>query len=203
MKEIIGALAAILVLATGVQYLRGLVRGKIHPHPYSWLIWTATASIEFGLRAAGGAGAGAYPTLAAALVCAVTFVLAWRTGGDRLITRHDKISLAVAGAAIVLWAVARQPMASMLLVLGADLFGLLPTIRKTWHAPHSEPFGVWVVDTIIPLLNIIAISQYSLLTVVGPATWFLASGGFCLVMLARRRAGRRRTERPEQLVLAD
>src|SRR5947208_1365682 len=61
MKELAsGAAVAIVVFGTG-PYVVGMLRGRIRPHAFTWLVWTVTTMIAFAgpLVANGGIGAAA------------------------------------------------------------------------------------------------------------------------------------------------
>ena len=140
----------------------------------------------FGLQILHGGGAMSWSTLTVGITSFVICGLALRNGGRRLITRQDKVSLAAALIATVLWLLANEPTLAMILLVSADVFGLIPSVRKTWHDPYSEALPMWAINVARHGLNIFAITSYSLLTLADPVVWVIANFGFCIMVLIRR-----------------
>src|SRR5205814_9773628 len=68
MKELAsGAAVAIAVFGTG-PYVVGMLRGRIRPHAFTWLVWTVTTMIAFAGQLVGNGGIGAAAAGASALV---------------------------------------------------------------------------------------------------------------------------------------
>lgn len=183
----IGLVTVCLGLIAYAPYIRDIFKNKIQPHPYSWFVWGLTATLMFGLQILNGGGAMAWSTLTVGLISFFICGLSWQRGGKRLITTQDTVSFAAALLATVLWLIANEPTVAMLLLVSADLFGLIPTIRKTWRDPYTETLTMWTINVFRHSLNILAISTYSLLTLVDPVVWSIANLGFCVMVLVRRR----------------
>ena len=64
MKETLAVVAAILAIAGNLPYLWDILKGRVQPHPYTWLVWTIVSGIIFFGQVAKGAGIGALPTAA-------------------------------------------------------------------------------------------------------------------------------------------
>src|SRR5690349_1336264 len=111
-KSTLSALAIVLTIAGYVPYIVDIVRRRTHPHAYSWFMWATTSLIVFGLQLAGGAGVGAYVTLAAVIITYLIFGLGLRYGKAD-ITKTDTLFLILAIAAAGLWLVAKQPITSI------------------------------------------------------------------------------------------
>lgn len=187
MKELIGLTTVILGLVAYIPYIRDIYARKIVPHPYSWFVWGTTATLMFGLQILHGGGAMSWSTLMVGLIAFFICGISWNRGGKKVITRQDKVMLGMALLATLLWLVAKQPTLAMLLLVAADLFGFIPTVRKTWKDPYSETLTMWLVNVLRHSLNIFAISTYSLLTLADPVVWALGNLGFCIMVLLKRR----------------
>jgi hypothetical protein len=185
MKDVLSVLAIFLMCAGHVPYIRNIMRGKTKPHIYSWFIWCLVTSIAAALQFVGGGGPGAWVTMIAALICAATFVLSIPYGKNN-ITKHDTILLCLALVALGVWLFAKQPVLSVLLVTIIDMLGLIPTIRKSWRRPHEETLKTYAMNVLRISLALLALQQYSVLTVLYPATWALASAMFSIFLWARR-----------------
>lgn len=186
MKELIGVLAAALVFVAYVPYVRDILRGKTKPHPYSWFVWGFITSIIFAIQVSEGAGAGAYVTLTVAVLSFVVCFFGFKNG-TKDITKLDTIFFILALLATGVWLFAKQPVYSMILLVGIDILGFAPTIRKAWNKPGEETLSTWGINGFRHALSILAIQKYSLVTVLNPAVWTLANAVFSLILIFRRK----------------
>lgn len=187
MKPLIGSIAVILVFIGYIPYLRDILKGRTIPHLYSWFLWGFVTTIVFFLQMSDNAGSGGLVTLAAAAMCVVVFLLGLAHKGKRDITGTDTVFLLLALAALGIWLVAKQPMVSAMLATLIDLLGFVPTIRKSWHKPHSETVSFYALNTFRFGLAMFALERYSLITALYPLTWMAANGLFALMLVYRRR----------------
>ena len=137
-KNILGIVATFLVLVGYIPYLRDIVKGKTKPHIYSWFLWSFVTLIAFALQVSGGAGSGAFVTLAAAIMCIAVIVLGFIYKAKVEIVKMDTVFLVLAFIALGLWLIAKQPVLSAILTTLVDLLGFAPTVRKSWNKPYSE-----------------------------------------------------------------
>lgn len=75
----------------------------------------------------------------------------------------------------------------MLLLVCVDLFGFIPSVRKTRKEPYSETLPMWTINVLRHGLNIFAIETYSLLTLADPVVWTIANLGFVVMVMIRRK----------------
>jgi hypothetical protein len=139
------------------------------------------------LQVAGGAGVGAWMTAVLACICFVIFLLSFRFG-TKDITRFDVVFLALALISLVLWLVADQPVLSVVLIVATDVFGMVPTVRKSWHEPYSETLVMYQITTFRHALSFFALEQINILTALYPVAWVAANGAFSAMLMYRRRA---------------
>lgn len=187
MKEIIGIFTVALAFVAYVPYLRDIIRDKTKPHPYSWFIWGLLNSLIFALQVTHGAGAGSYVTLSVGVLSFLIFYLGLKKHGVTDITRLDTAAFITALLATLIWLLARQPLTSMLLIMFIDLLALVPTIRKSWHRPHTETLFMWSVNGFRHALSIGAIREYNAITLINPVLWSFVDGLFSLFLIIRRR----------------
>jgi hypothetical protein len=186
MKEIIGVIAAVLGLISYAPYLRDIVKGKSKPHPYSWFVWSLTNVIILALQVTHGAGPGAYTTATVSVIGFVVCILGFKNG-IKDITPLDTVFLVSALVATGIWIFAKQPTLSMALLIVIDMFGMGPTVRKSWHKPHEETLFMWSVNGFRHALSIAALQTYSVLTLLNPVAWTIANFSFSLLLISRRR----------------
>jgi len=185
MKELASGLAVAITVFGTVPYAIGMVRGRIRPHAFTWLVWTVTTLIAFVGQLVGGGGIGAAAAGASSLVglviCGYAF---WR--GDRSYTRLDWLCLAGAGVALVAWAFSGSPVTAVVLIALVDAIGAVPTIRKASVKPYEEGVSPFVLANVKWLLSIYALEQWNLLTLLFPATTTAVNTVIIGVVLVRR-----------------
>ena len=187
LKDYAGFLAIALTFIGYAPYFRDLLRGKTRPHIFSWFVWAVVTAIIFALQLSAGAGLGALVTLAVAIIALAIFILGINRG-HKEIKRIDVAFLVLALLTIPLWLVSDQPALSMVLLSTIDMLGFAPTIRKSWHAPHSETLSLYVITTFRHMLSIVALEAYNLVTMLFPVTWVFANAAFALLLIYRRKA---------------
>ena len=186
-KTLLGLVATALVFIGYIPYLRDIVKGKTKPHVYSWFLWSFVTLIAFALQISGGAGTGAFVTLAAAVMCIAVIVLGFIHKSQVKIVWVDTLFLILAVVALLLWLVAKQPVLSAILTTLIDLLGFAPTVRKSWNNPHSETLSFYWLNTFRFGLALIALQNYSIITALYPITWLTANGLFALMLVLRRK----------------
>ena len=145
-----------LLLIISPLYLRQSLRGDVDPHPTTWGIWSALAVL--GLVATGaGHGSGALPTLVvtAGLQLAI-FAVALRRSTSATCTL-DLWLLVPAAIGMAVWVSTDAPIAGAIGVVVADLCGLIPTVRKVWADPGSEPPVLWLIGGIAFVVACLAV----------------------------------------------
>ncbi len=155
-----------VVLLVGVMgnYYRGIFRWTIKPHAYTWLIFSVMNWVSFMIQAGAGGWWWSYIFLLNFFCCFAIFILAFKYG-EKNITKSDKLFLALAGLLIVFWLVLDLPVISTILIICIDLLALLPTFRKSYFKPHEENVTMFFVSGVIFLFSIVAVQNYSFLTV--------------------------------------
>ena len=76
-KEYIALIAAILAIIGNVPYLIDILKRRVIPHPYTWLIWTIVSGVTFFGQVAAGAGVGAIPTAASEIFTVIIFLFSF------------------------------------------------------------------------------------------------------------------------------
>ena len=184
MKELFGYVAVILTVAAYIPYYRDILRGKTHPHVYSWSLWAVLTAILAGLQLQGGAGTAAWVTVVVGILCVGVVGLSLRKG-KRDITTTDSIVAGLALVAIVFWLLADKPLVSTVLAITADMLAFIPTVRKTYHRPYSETLSMYVTNVIRFMLAFAAIETYTLLSAAWIITWVIANALFSTRLILR------------------
>lgn len=185
-KLLLAVIAIGMTAAGYFYYFRDIFADKTKPHAFTWLVWASLTTIAFAGQISDQGGAGAYVTLVTAIVSFAIFSLALFKG-EKEITRSDWLSLGGAAAALALWFITDNPLTAILLVALVDFLGFVPTIRKSLHKPHEETLISYLLAGLKFILAIIALDNYSLVTVLYPASLVFANLLFVALLLSRRR----------------
>jgi hypothetical protein len=186
-KIIIGIITIVLAFVGYAPYVRDIIRRKTTPHAFTWLVWTLAVGITCALQIVGGAGPGAWTTVAITGICSFVFLLSLKYG-DSDIAKMDMVFLVCALFALGLWLVAKQPVLSVILIVLTDVLGFAPTVRKSWNKSYSETLVMYEITAVRHGLSIFALMQFNMLTAVYPIVWTLANLAFSVMLLVRRKA---------------
>jgi hypothetical protein len=160
-KILFAIVATTIALISYIPYVKSMYWGTAQPHPYTWLVWTITQSI-----AAAGvwSSANAWVAVSMGIVsCCVFLIFLFSLHrGSRNITCADTVCLTAAAGTVLVWIATDNILAAVLLATAIDWFGYLPTVRKTWVTPKTEPKIVWFGFVIATFLSICALETYSL-----------------------------------------
>ncbi|MBI3952809.1 MAG: hypothetical protein HY336_02535 [Candidatus Doudnabacteria bacterium] len=185
-KTILGIVSIVVALASYSIYLRGIYKGQTKPHAFSWLIWGVLEAIGFAAQVYGHAGPGSYATAATAIICFTTAGIGFWKGEIKFV-RFDWISLGGAFLAIALWLITKNPFYSVILITLADTIGFLPTYRKSYHLPFSEPLITYGLSSLKEGLALIALSSFTFITAFYIGEVAIANLVFIAMVLIRRK----------------
>lgn len=167
-------------------YFRDIFAHKTKPHAFTWLVWASLTAIGFAGQLSDNGGAGAYITAVTAAISFIIFFLALFRG-EKEITRSDWLSLAGAAVALLLWLLTDSPVLAVILITLVDFLGFVPTIRKSIRKPHEEILISYALAGLKFILAIVALDNYSVVTVLYPASLVFANLLFVLLLISKRR----------------
>jgi hypothetical protein len=186
MKEIFSSIAIVLAFIAYIPYYRDILRGKTHPHVYTWILWTLVTMLLIALQIKGGAGPAMWVTVAGGLFCAGIVILSLKRG-KKNITRMDTIVALLALIATGFWWFANQPVISAALLILSDALAFTPTIRKSWIDPYSETLSMYATNAVRFGLTFTAIETYTFLSASWIVFWLLGNTLFSLMLVVRRK----------------
>ncbi len=185
-KLILGSIAVILGLASGIIYYISILRGKTRPHLYTRLVWAVVESIIFLGQYLSGGGPGSWPTGVAAVLTYGIVILCTKYGTTD-ITFSDRVALVLAFLCIIPWVIFKDPFLSVFFAACIDIWAIFPTLRKTWNSPKSESLLSWSVAELRMVCAFFALSSYSLTTYFYPVEAFVMNGVLIGIIMWRRR----------------
>jgi len=184
-QVILGVIAAIVGLAGYVPYFKDIIKKRIKPHAFSWLIWGITQTAVFFAQTSKGGGAGAWAVGAPALLNLIIFVIAIFRG-EKEITRLDKASLLFALSGIALWAITTDPLWSVIIATGVDVVGFVPTARKSYKKPNEEAVTIYMLNGMAFGISLFALQSVNLTTFLYPASLVVTNAVFVTMVMMRR-----------------
>ena len=140
---------------------------KTKPYLFSWFVWGCVAALAFALQVSDNAGLWSFVTLATALICFVIILFGLKDG-KKDIVKVNFICLILASVSIILCLVIKQAILSAIIVCSIDIFGFIPTIRKSWDKPHEETAFTYGLNSFRHILSILALTNYTIITLLYP-----------------------------------
>lgn len=186
MKEILGVVAVAIGFVGYVPYFRTIFSGKTRPHAFTWLVWCILTAIAFGGQVVGKGGAGAWATGFTAFTSFAIFGLAL-VKGKRDFPLADWLCLGGCVIALTLWAITKDPLLAIILITVIDMLAFIPTFRKSYTHPYSEPAFTYALSGLKFLASLFALHQLSAVTILYPASLVLTNGAFIVLLVLRRK----------------
>jgi hypothetical protein len=186
-KQLLGAIAIGLTVIAYYPYIRSIIQGKTKPHVFSWVIWGTSTCIVSLAQLADKGGEGAWVIGFSGIISIYVAFLAYIKRSDSSITRIDRLFFIVAMTALPIWYLTSDPLWAVVILTTVDVFGFAPTFRRSYISPFEEQLMFYVVMALRNLVVVSALKNYSLTTVLFPATIALACLIFSLMVVYRRR----------------
>jgi len=156
-----GIAAGIIGFSGFIPYIIGTLRGTTKPNKATWLIWAAMGAIIAASYFSAGATDSAWLPAAYAVGIFAVAALSLKFG-ERGWAKLDLFCLLGAGAGLLLWWLTSEPTFALYLTIVVDAIGFIPTFRKAYTNPESEDRLAWCLFLIADILNIFAISEWTL-----------------------------------------
>lgn len=186
MKESFAIVAALLAIAGNLPYLWDIVKGRVKPHPYTWLVWSIVSCIIFFGQLAKGAGIGALPTAASEIFTLIIFLFSLKYG-FKGITKTDTAFLVAALLGLIPWILTKDPTLSVVIAVSIDLIAFGPTLRKTWRQPKTETPILYGSNVLRHILALFSLQAYNVATTLHSVAMILTNTAMVLIITLRRR----------------
>jgi len=186
LKVLFGSLAAFIAVINYLPYLVGVTKQTLHPHAFSWIIFTIITATVSVAQFTAGAGPGAWAAGATSLTTFFIALFAIKNGGYR-ITNSDKLTLTGALCAIPAWIITTNPLTAVILLTLIEILGFVPTYRKAWLQPYEESGLAFSLTILKYVLALAAMQHYTLTTTLFPAALILLSTLLLIELTWRKR----------------
>lgn len=163
MKESIAIIAGIIAIIGNVPYLRDVIRRRVQPHPYTWLVWSIVSAVTFFGSLQKGAGIGALPIAMSEIFTIIIFFFSLQYGFKNIV-RKDTYFLIIALIGLIPWAITKDPTISVIIVVSIDLVAFIPTLRKTAKYPETETPILYSMNVVRHIMILFSLQAYNIAT---------------------------------------
>jgi hypothetical protein len=183
---VLGVLAGVIGVADTIPYVRDTLRGSTRPHRGTWLIWGVLAIVVCLSQRADGASWSLILAASQAVLTSVIFVLAICRGQGGA-SATELVMIAVAGAGVIGWILADEPIVATACVVAADLIGTAMMMPKTYRDPESETLVTFALASLAGALAAGAVGVLDVSLLLYPIYYCVANAAVALVIHQRRR----------------
>lgn len=163
MKEVLVVIASLFAVVGNVPYIRDVIKNRIHPHPFTWLVWSLVSCITFFGAVSKGAGLGAIPIFVSEVFTVIIFIYSLKNGFKH-IRKIDFLYLTICLLSLIPWYLTKDPTVSVIIAVFIDLIAFIPTIRKTWEHPQSESYILFVMNVLRHMIILFTVETYNIAT---------------------------------------
>lgn len=181
-----GFVAGILAIVAFFLYIFTILWGNTKPNRATWWILTVEGIIILASYYTLGARDTIWIPASYVLGSLIVAILSLRHGEGGW-TLLDKICLGGAGVSIVLWWLFADPFLALLTNIATDLFGLLPTIRKSYLHPRGENRAAWTLDSLASVINLFGVERWTLSLAVYPIYLVVFNSLIASILFLRRK----------------
>jgi hypothetical protein len=187
---VLGLAAGLIGVLDTIPYVRDTLRGSTRPHRGTWLIWGVLAVVVSLSQYADGASWSLVMAAVQAVLTSLVFVLSIRRGEGGL-SRADITMIAIAGAGVLGWIAADEPLVATVCVVVADLIGAGLMVPKTYRDPDSETLVTFAFASLGGALAAGAVGAIDVSLLLYPVYYCVINGAIALLIWERRvtRAG--------------
>lgn len=114
------------------------------------------------------------------------FLLSFRNG-KRDIALIDIVLLVCAIIGLIFWLLVDQPIISNIILVGVNVSGFLPTIRKSWSDPFSETSITYSITCIRHIFDFFGLAQINIVTALFPLAWICMNALLVVILYIRRK----------------
>lgn len=155
-------LGFILTLIGGFSYLVDTVKGKIKPNRVSWFLWAVAPLIAFYAEIKQGVGIQSLMTFSVGFVPLLVFFATftnkksvWKLG------RLDLMCGLLSIIGLVLWQITKIGNIAISFSILADGLAAIPTVVKSYTAPESENYKVYLFSMANAILTLFTINVWN------------------------------------------
>ena len=152
-----------------IPYLRDTLRGETAPHRVTWFLWGFIPLVTFVVQLHLGVGLVSLTTLVFGLLPFGVLIASVKSyAGAWAITRFDWFCCAISLAGTAVYVVTQRGVLSIILLLIADFFAGIPTVRKSWSDPTSETWSAFAFSVASTMITLATVTTWSFAAIAFP-----------------------------------
>jgi hypothetical protein len=186
MRNDLAIIAGVISVLSAFPYIIDTIKGKTHPNLVSWFTWTLLNGINAAAAWSSGAMQTAIFSIAAGIATGAILLVGLRSG----VKRYGKFDITCQSTALfgtVLWRVTNNPNLAVLVNLGTDFAGFLPTYRHALKSPHAETWEMFAISAFSAVLALASIEHFTFIALASPLYIFSANIALVITILGMRR----------------
>ena len=181
-KNIFAILSLVFGFGVFLPYYINIWKKVAKPHLFSWITWTLIGGLGFVLSYRGGGGEGSWIFGLQTILCLGVAVYALFKG-EKNISFFDWIAFSGVIIAAIVYVSTKNAVLSVILAATIDFLGFIPTFRKSYLKPYDEPILTYFFAFLSWFFSIVALENYSFVTMFYPFTLTLTNIVFVLFLL--------------------
>ncbi len=182
--------AVILILFGDFTYLIYTIKGKVKPNKVTWFLWGLAPLIAFAAQFKQGVGLSSLTTFAFGALPLFIFLASFlNKKAYWKITSFDLMCGALAIIGLILWQATQVGNWAILFGVLADGAAAVPTVVKSYKAPESENYLVYLFNPIGAIITLLTLKTWDFTHYAFPVYIFFI--GFLLVLLIKFKFGRK------------
>jgi len=152
----------ILNLIGGLSYLIDTILGKTKPNKVTWLLWALAPLIAFTAEIKQGVGLASLMTFMVGFNPLLIFLASFvNKKSSWKINRFDIACGALSMLGIILWIITRVGNVAILFSIAADALAGIPTVIKSYKAPETESYLIYLMAAVSALITLLTIDVWN------------------------------------------
>jgi hypothetical protein len=152
-----------------LPYIRDTYRGDTSPHRVTWFLWGFIPLVTFVVQLHLHVGLVSLTTLVFGLMPLGVLIASVKShAGAWAITRFDWFCCAISLAGTAVYVVTQRGVLSIVLLLIADFFAGIPTVRKSWTDPTSETWSAFAFSVASTAITLSTVTEWSFAAIAFP-----------------------------------
>lgn len=155
-------LGASLNLVGSLSYVVATLRGQTKPNRVTWFLWALAPLIAFSAEINEGVGLQALMTFMVGFGPLMIFLASFVNRQSTWeLTKFDFVCGGLSVIGLVLWLIVDNANIAILFSIVADALAGLPTIRKSYKAPHTESIYVFILASVSAVITLLTIDNWT------------------------------------------
>ena len=167
-------LGSIIFFIGGISYLIDTLRGKARPNKVTWFLWSTVPMIAFVAEIKQGVGIQSLMTFMLGFSPILIFLASFvNKKSGRKIGKFDIICGSLSVIGLILWQITKVDNLAIFFSILADSSAALPTIIKSYKAPETENYHIYLAAVFYSLITLGTIKIWNFAHWAFPAYIFL------------------------------